>query len=382
MQMHMVRTRRDFIRDAVLAAAAAATLPMPTLAQPRGAAKKILILGGTSFIGPHQVRYALERGHEVSIFNRGRTAPGMFGNEVEQLTGDRANNLEALKGRRWDAVIDNSASQSSAPEWVKLSANLLKDSTDQYLFISTRSVYFDTSRVPMTADHPVATRENKPVPEGRALPYGHAKAYAEKEAHAAMPGRVTVVRPGLIIGPGDQTDRFTYWPVRIARGGEMLVPGDGTDHVQIIDVRDLDEWVIKLIEDKTYGVFNAVGPQHGRPFKDFVERIEKAVGGNPTFTWVATDFLIENGVRPYSSELPVFQPMRGSTAGFARFDLTPELKAGLKFRPLETTAKETLDWFRTLPAERQAGIKTGFKPAREKELLALWHARQKERVIK
>jgi 2'-hydroxyisoflavone reductase len=133
-------------------------------------------------------------------------------------------------------------------------AVLLKDSTDQYLFISTRSVYFDTSRVPMTADAPVLTRENTPIPEGRPLTYGHAKAYAEKEAQAAMPGRVTVVRPGLIVGPEDDTDRFTYWPVRVARGGEVLVPGDGSDHVQIIDVRDLVEFNIKLVEDKTYGV--------------------------------------------------------------------------------------------------------------------------------
>ncbi|HSL70788.1 MAG TPA: NAD-dependent epimerase/dehydratase family protein, partial [Longimicrobiales bacterium] len=294
----------------------------------------------------------------------------------EELKGDRASNLEALKGRKWDAVIDESASRSDAPEWVKLSANLLKDSVDQYLFVSTRSVYFDTSRVPMTADAPVLTRENRPIPAGQPLTYGHAKAYAEKEAHAAMPGRVTVVRPGLIIGPGDDTDRFTYWPVRIARGGEVLAPGDGTDRVQIIDVRDLVEFSVKLVEDKTYGVFNAVGPDRGRPFNEFVERIHKSVNGAGTYTWVDTDFLIANNVRPYSSELPVFQAMRGRTAGFAQFDLTPEIKAGLKFRPLELTARETLDWFRTLPADRQAGIKTGFKPEREKQLLELWHARK------
>jgi 2'-hydroxyisoflavone reductase len=369
-----MQNRREFIGTSLVALGAVAIRPAGLVRTP--APKKILILGGTGFIGPHEVRHALARGHEVTIFNRGRSAPGMFGKDVEELAGDRQSNLDALKGRRWDAVLDESASLSSAPEWVKLSANLLKDSTDQYLFVSTRSVYFDTSRVPMTAAAPVLTRENSPIPEGRPLPYGHAKAYAEKEAHAAMPGRVTVVRPGLIIGPEDDTDRFTYWPVRIARGGEVLVPGDGSDHVQIIDVRDLVEFNIKLIEDRTYGVFNAVGPQMGQPFRQFVERIQRGVESNPTYTWVDADFLREHGHNPYGRELPVFQVMRGRTAGFARFDLTSEINAGLKFRPTELTARETLAWWRTLPAERQAAIKTGFTAEREKELLALWKARR------
>jgi 2'-hydroxyisoflavone reductase len=370
--------RRDFIGSGLTALGVAAVLDPRSLLRPRAsvAPRKILILGGTGFIGPHDVKTALARGHTVTIFNRGRSAPGMFGKDVEELAGDRATDLSALKGRKWDAVIDESASLSSAPEWVKLSANLLKDSTDQYLFVSTRSVYFDTSRVPMTKDAPVLTLENAPIEPGKPLTYGHAKAYAEKEAHAAMPGRVTVVRPGLIVGPGDDTDRFTYWPVRVARGGEVLAPGDGTDHVQIIDVRDLVEFCVKLVEDRTYGVFNGVGPDGGQPFKQFLERIQQGVGSAPSYTWVDADFLRENGANPYGRELPVFQVMRGRTAGFARFDLSPEIKAGLKFRPMEVTARETLEWFRTLPADRQAGLKTGFKPEREQELLAKWKARK------
>ena len=370
----MNTTRRDFIRTSALAGAAAALRPQDlwALGQQRRALD-ILILGGTGFIGPHQVNYALERGHRVTIFNRGRTNPEMFRGKVEQLTGDRANNLESLKGRKWDAVIDNSAARAdSAPEWLKLSAAALKDSVHQYLFISTRSVYKDTSRVPMTADAPTLT----PADEQGNRSYGLAKAEAERAAHAIMPGRVTIVRPGLIIGPGDETDRYTYWPLRIARGGEILAPGDGTDRVQQIDVRDLDEFVIKLVEDRTYGVFNAVGPQHGTPFKEWLERQHKALNGTGTYTWVDTDFLLEQKVRPYA-DIPVWQPGRGRTAGFARFDLTPELKAGLKFRPIEQTARDTLAWFRTLPAERQAAPKAGMKPDREKELLALWHARKK-----
>ncbi|MGQ0765725.1 MAG: NAD-dependent epimerase/dehydratase family protein [Gemmatimonadota bacterium] len=368
-------TRREFIGTG-LATLGAAALYDPSLLAQQPTRKRILILGGTGFVGPHQVRHALARGHQVTIFNRGRSAPGMFGKDVEELAGDRASNIEALRGKRWDAVIDESASQSTAPEWVKLSADLLKDSTDQYLFVSTRSVYFDTSRVPMTVDAPVLTRENAPIAEGRPLTYGHAKAYAEKEAHAIMPGRVTVVRPGLIIGPEDDTDRFTYWPVRIARGGEVLVPGDGSDHVQIIDVRDLVEFNIRLIENRTYGVFNAVGPQGGQPFRQFVDRIRQGVGGDATFTWVDAGFLRENGAPPYGRELPVFQVMRGRTAGFARFDLTPEIRAGMTFRPTEVTARETLAWWRTLPAERQSAIRTGFTPERERALLEQWKARR------
>jgi 2'-hydroxyisoflavone reductase len=374
-----LQSRREFLGSSLAALGAAAVLdPRSLLAAPvrTAAPKKILILGGTGFVGPHNVRTALARGHQITIFNRGRTAPGMFGKDVEELAGDRATDLSALKGRKWDAVIDESASMASAPDWVKASAELLRDNTEQYLFISTRSVYFDTSRVPMTADAPVLTLENTPIAAGRPLSYGHAKAYAEKALHAAMPGRATVVRPGLIIGPEDDTDRFTYWPVRSARGGEMLVPGDGTDHVQIIDVRDLVEFCVTLCENKTFGVFNAVGPQGGQPFKEFVERIAKGVGSNPTYVWVDAEFLRANGANPYGRELPVFQVMKGRTAGFARFDVTPEIKAGLKFRPMEVTARETLAWWKTLPAERQAKPLTGFTPERERALLELWKARK------
>src|SRR5688572_23891727 len=233
-------TRRDFLGTALSLTAASTLLDARDLLG-TPAPKKILILGGTGFIGPHQVNTALARGHEVTIFNRGRTNPEMFKGKVEQLLGDRNNNLESLKGRKWDAVIDNSAARAQdAPEWLKLSAEVLKDSVEQYLFISTRSVYKDTSRVPMTAEAPTLTMAD--LREGQARTYGVAKAMAEREALAIMRGRVTIVRPGLIIGPGDDTDRYTYWPLRIARGGEILVPGDGSDRVQQIDVRDLDEF--------------------------------------------------------------------------------------------------------------------------------------------
>jgi len=358
-------SRRAFLRTTAMAAAALSVRPLDVFARP--APMRILILGGTGFIGPYQVRYALQRGHTVTIFNRGRTNVGMFGGDVEQLTGDRSNDLESLKRRTWDAVIDNSATN---PDWVKLSAQLLKDAAGQYLFISTRSAYYDTSAVPMTASAPLFSRENTPVEAGRPLPYGLSKALAEGEARAAFGSRTTIVRPGLIIGPGDDTDRFTYWPVKINRGGEILAPGDGSDPVQIIDVRDLSEWVIRLVENRHYGTFNAVGPKTGPQFKDWVSTIQRAVGGNATFTWVNTDWLLANGVRPYA-DIPVWQPARGRTRGFARFDLTPEIERGLTFRPLDVTARETLEWWKSLPADRQV-LKAGMKADREAELLRMW----------
>lgn len=383
----MSKSRRDFLRVAAGAGGALGLGIVPDLDQApavnvavnqpesprRVAPKRILILGGTSFIGPRQVEYALSRGHTITLFNRGRTNPALFPS-VEKLRGDRATgDLESLKGRTWDAVIDNSATN---PAWVRDSAQLLKGAAGQYLFISTRSVYSDTSRIPMTADAPVFTPENTTVAPGRPMPYGLSKALAEKEARTAFGNRATVVRPGLIIGPGDDTDRFTYWPVRIDRGGEVLAPGDPTDPVQIIDSRDLSEWVVRLVEQGTTGTFNGVGPKNGRSMAELLYGIRAVTDANTEviFTWVSADFLAEHRVRPYS-DLPVWQPPRNGREGFARFDITPEIRTGLTFRPLAVTVKETLDWFRTLAPARQAQLKAGLTPEREKEVLALWHRR-------
>ena len=354
--------RRDFLATTLGALGAAALHSRISWAQ--RAPKSILILGGTGFVGPHQVRRALERGHRVTIFNRGRSKPGMFGKDVEELDGDRANNLEALKGRRWDAVIDESASGSDAQEWVRQSATLLRDATEQYLFISTRAVYVDYRRVPMTADAPV-------LPNGDSPAYAQVKANAEREAHRILPGRVTVVRPAIVTGPGDDTDRFTYWPARVARGGEVVAPGDGSDHVQLIDVRDLVEFNIKLVEDRTFGVFNALGPQLGEPVRELLDQVQRGVGGNARFVWVDAAFLESAGFTVRG--LQIFRPMQGADAGYSRFDVGPELKAGLSFRSAEITARDTLEWFRTLPADRQATILRGSE--REAQILAAWKTR-------
>ena len=332
----------------------------------------ILILGGTGFIGPHQVQYALSRGHEVTLFNRGRTNAQLFP-EVEKLVGDRESDLSALEGRSWDVVVDNSA--TNAPHWVEASANLLKDTCERYIFVSTRSVYADTSRIPMSIEAPVWTYESAGVePGAERLPYGLGKALSEQIARDAFgEDRTIVFRPGLIIGPGDPTDRFTYWPVRIHRGGEVLAPGDGTDPVQIIDVRDFGDWLVRMAEAGESGTYNVVGPATPRPMDELLYGIRAVTTAETTFTWVDTDFVIDAGLRPYG-EMPVWRPARDGAEGFARFDLTPEVEKGLTFRSLADTTAATLEFHFSRPPERQAELRSGVSAEREAEVLAMWHA--------
>ena len=369
----MTTDRRTFLR--ITAAAGGAAVLHGLRSGVLGAAPRvpavplrILVLGGTGFIGPYQVQYALDRGHTVTLFNRGRTNPHLFPG-VEKLVGDRDGDLSALEGGRWDVVIDNSASE---PGRVERSARVLRDAVGLYVFVSTRSVYYDTSLVPMTVDAALFSYENSKVEPGARLPYGLAKALSEAKVREYFPERHLIVRPSLIVGPGDLTDRFTYWPVRIERGGEILAPGDGGDFVQIIDARDLSEWMIRLVERPVTGIYNALGPRTPWSFAEFLHGIKAATSADARFTWVDTDFLLAHDVQPYR-EMPVWMPARDGREGFGRFDISREVALGLTFRPLAVTARDTLDYYHAQPEERQRELRAGNTPEREAEVLRLWY---------
>lgn len=362
--------RRNFLKG-VLAAGVLGSAPIRSGLALAYASKplRMLILGGTGFTGPHHVRYALERGHRVTVFNRGNN-PEVLPDGVEQLIGDRNGDLESLKGREWDVVIDI---PSTLPRWVRDAAQLLKDAAGHYVFISTISVYaaHDTPGADETAA--VQVLEDPDTEDMRH--YGALKAAAEAEARRAFPGRATVIRPGLIIGPRDPTDRFTYWPVRIARGGEVLAPGTPNDPAQVIDARDLAAFVIRMAEMRVGGDFNATGPDYRLGFGTMLDGICDAIDADARFTWVDSEFLAAQEVAPWS-HMPVWIPPSGAYAGFAQRSIAKALAHGLSFRPLADTARDTLDWFRTLPDDRQAALRAGIDAVREREVLAAWHAFQ------
>ncbi|WP_338871610.1 SDR family oxidoreductase [Myxococcus stipitatus] len=331
----------------------------------------ILILGGTKFLGPALVEFAQARGHTVTLFNRGKTNPGLFPN-VEKLQGDRdpnkAEGLKALEGRKWDAVVDTSG---YVPRIVKASAELLAPNVGHYAFISSISVYKDLTTPGITESYPLAKVED-PTTEDVPKYYGALKALCEQAAEAAMPGRVLNVRPGLIIGPDDPTDRFTYWPVRLSRGGEVLAPGDGQDPVQFIDARDLAAWTILGVERRLAGAYNATGPLRPLLMRDFLEASQKVLGTDARLVWADTAFLAKHKVEHWG-DMPAWAPRVGEDGGLGRINVDKALAAGLTFRPIADTVRDTLAWFKTEPPERQAKLKAGLSPEREKEVLAAWH---------
>ena len=340
---------------------------------------KILILGGTGFIGSFQVRYALSRGHEISVFNRGKTHPGKLPKAVEQLTGDRNGQLEALKGREWDVVIDN---PTTLPVWVRDAAQILKGNVDRYVFISTISVYSDLSKPGMDESGPLRKYEGadaiSETPEtllasNRRL-YGPLKVISEREVEKWFPGQALVIRPGLIVGPGDETDRFTYWPMRVAQGGEVLAPGEATDPVQFIDVRDLAEWTIRMVEQGATGTYNATGPKEKFTIGEMLDGIRQVTKSDARFTWVKAEFLAAQKVWAWS-DMPVWMPAQGETAGFCQISIQKALGKGLTFRSFSDTTRATLEWIREQPSERQKKLQAGITAEREAAVLAAWHAR-------
>ena len=334
---------------------------------------KILVLGGTTFLGPAFVRSALARGHSITLFNRGKSRTSLFP-EVEKLVGDRNNDLEALKGREWDVVVDTSA---SLPKWVEDTTSLLKDATRQYMFISSVSCYAGFSKVGISEDDPVGTVEGD-ITQITGGNYGPAKARCEAINLATFGDRATNIRPGLIVGPEDPTDRFTYWPVRVGDGGEVLAPGDGQAHTQVIDVRDLGEWMLHCCEKNITGTFNAVGPEKPTTMKRMLETCQSALKSDAKLTWVDAEFLQGQGVGAWMN-MPCWVPPVGDYAGFGRIDGSKAFAAGLSTRPLDAIVRDTQAWFKTLPEERQARIYQAdagrLTREREAEVLAAWKSR-------
>lgn len=354
--------RRQFL---ALTATAVAALAFPLNALPRRRSLRILILGGTGFIGPHQVETALGRGHEVTIFNRGRTQPHMFPH-IENLTGDRSGDLAALKGRKWDAVIDNSG---FLPRWVKESVKVLKPNVDHYLYMSSLSVYADHSIVGQTEDGALLQFDDKSDEKLDAANYGALSAQSESYVQAAYPDRSTLVRSGLVVGPGDPTDRFTYWPARLHQGGDVLAPGSPQDPIQCIDVRDLAAWIIRAVEERHFGPYNLTGPYHQLTMGEFLNVVSDTVNSDSELIWVSPEFLQENGVQPWT-DLPLWVPSDSDMKGFVQVDISRAVDAQLTFRPLATTVQDSLAWHRTL--DDGSALRAGLDPEREKELLKRW----------
>ncbi len=327
---------------------------------------RLLVLGGTVFLGRHLVEAALARNHEVTLFNRGQANPGHFP-DVEQVHGDRDGGINVLRGRRWDAVIDTSG---QLPRLVRASAELLADAVDHYTFVSSISVYADFSKPP-TETTPLAMLADPTTEERTPENYGGHKALCEQAAEAAMPGHALVIRPGLIVGPYDPTDRFTYWPHRVALGGEVLAPAPPESPVQFIDARDLAAWMLDLAEQRHTGVYNATGPATPLTLGELLDACKRASESDARFTWVSEQFLEQHEVGPWM-DMPLWiPPSDTSMAGFSAANCQQAIAAGLRFRPMAETIRDTLAWEVTRPADYQ--WKAGITRERETALLAAWH---------
>lgn len=336
---------------------------------------RILILGGTRFIGLHMTAYALERGHTLTFFNRGKTRTDRYP-EIERIRGDRNGEIDGLKDREWDVVIDNSG---YVPRHVKLSAELLAPKTRQYIFVSSVSVYPDFS-VPRDETSPVGKLADETVEKVDGETYGPLKALCEQAALTAYGGRGTVLRPGLIVGPDDNTDRFTYWPARAARGGEFIAPGAAADPFQVIDARDLAVFAITAAENATTGIYNLVSHPNGFKFGQLIgaciasakKRARPATA--PRATWIPADFLETQQVEPWS-DMPVWLPATGEEAAFAGTSNKAAVAKGLTITPLKTTVDDTLAWHLSRPAQEQEKLKAGIAPEKEAQVLEAWNSK-------
>jgi 2'-hydroxyisoflavone reductase len=364
-------------RELLLAASAAGlgSLAMGASSTARAASpKSVLVLGGTGFIGPHVVGRLLERGHDVTLFNRGQTNTDLFPG-TQKLVGDRDNGLEALETGAWDAVIDNSG---YVPRHVRDSAELLKGRVGRYLFTSTVAVYdFEDDQPPYIAPgagQPGSPLRRVPEPESEDVPkyYGALKVLCEQYVNEIYGNEATIVRPTYVVGPGDTTQRYTWWVERIHRGGEIIVPGNADDSFGLIDVRDLADFVVQLVEDNRPGTFNASGPAGILSYAGMLESIRATTTASVQFERVGVEFLEQQEVT--GRELPMWSAERGTQG--VLFENRTSLDAGLSFRTLADTAAATLDWYQSLPEEEQAFTRAGLDPAREAKILAEWRSQR------
>lgn len=323
---------------------------------------RILVIGGTRFLGRHIVESALERNHDVTLFNRGQTNADLFP-AVTKLRGDRASDLSALQGKSWDVVIDTCG---YVPRLVSASAQALAGSTNLYVFISSISVYADFTSSAINESSPVATMPDETVEEITNETYGPLKALCERAAENAMPGHVLHIRPGYIVGPHDPTDRFTYWPYRVAQGGEVAVPGSPEAPVQFIDARDLTDWLVRMSGDGKTGVYNATGPDYALTMQRFLGTCKDVTQSDARFIWLSEPFIFE---RHLEADFPIWTPAEES--GGSLVDCAKAIADRLTFRPLEDTIRATLQW----NAQRPEGFtgRAGISREKEAALLEEWH---------
>jgi 2'-hydroxyisoflavone reductase len=337
----------------------------------------LLILGGNRFLGRYLVTAARARDHEVTLFNRGHHAFEPLP-DVEMIQGDRHSDLAKLQGRRWDAVVDTCG---MLPRAVRAAAEVLSDSVDRYVFISSQNVYADVSVPGVDETFPLRTLTTEELAEANAIDtagqpsygamYGGLKVLCEQAAEEVMPGRVLTIRPGLIVGPYDYTDRFTYWVVRVARGGEVLAPGRPDRFVQFIDVRDLADWTVRMMEQGAAGVYNANGPTNSVTMQDVLQECKSVSDSDASFTWVSEDFLLQENVSAWS-EMPLWLPEAAAPhlKGFMFINCDKAVEAGLRHRPLTETIRETLSWYQTSRANDE--LKAGIDVEKEQTLLHKW----------
>lgn len=364
-------TRRELLQQGTALMALPAMAAHGSTIRPARRKLDLLFLGGTGFLGPHQVEYALARGHRVTLFNRGRSAPSIFAKRAEILLGDRDTKvgagLSALQGeRRWDVVIDNSG---YVPRHVSDSLELLKNRTGRYLYVSTVAVY-DFARGPYFKEtSPLAPAPQPDTEEVTGKTYGPLKAECDRRVQAVLGQRATIVRPTYIVGPGDDTDRFTYWVDRVARGGEILAPPYPADEIQWIDVQDLCPWIIDLAERDQAGIYNAAGPAKPVSWQQMLQPLAKLSSTPVQFRWATPEILKQTGI-----SLPLVRDGLMGSSQPPHFDSASALRTGLRFRPLMASANATLTWWRAQTAERRA--QSGWPtPEQEQQALKLLAAR-------